>query len=112
VKYLTSLEGLALAGKQSRFRASFIPANPDSRLIAIMLGRLEMDVDECIIAYSDLAAAVFSEKSSRMPITINGKIKPRFDSAKLEIAIQTVLKNNGAAETDLMNDGNERGCRT
>ncbi|PVH67508.1 FabD/lysophospholipase-like protein, partial [Cadophora sp. DSE1049] len=33
-------------------------------LIAIMLGRLEMDVNECIEAYSDLAAAVFSEKSS------------------------------------------------
>ncbi|KIM93182.1 hypothetical protein OIDMADRAFT_138250 [Oidiodendron maius Zn] len=57
-------------------------------LIAIMLGRLEMDVDECIAAYSELAAAVFSQKSSRIPFNIKGKIQERFDSAKLESAIR------------------------
>ncbi|KAF2197771.1 FabD/lysophospholipase-like protein, partial [Delitschia confertaspora ATCC 74209] len=31
-------------------------------LIAIMLGRLEMDVDQCITAYSSLAEAVFGKK--------------------------------------------------
>jgi hypothetical protein len=35
-----------------------------SRLIAIMLGRLEMDVDECISAYNTLIRAVFVEKST------------------------------------------------
>lgn len=39
-----------------------------SRLLAIMLGRLEMDVDECITAYSDLAAAVFGDKMNRIPV--------------------------------------------
>jgi hypothetical protein len=77
-----------------------------------MLGRLEMDVDECIKAYSGLAAAVFGEKSSRFPITISGKVKPRFDSAKLEEAIRAVITQGGASETDLLNDGAERGCRT
>jgi hypothetical protein len=77
-----------------------------------MLGRLEMDVDECIVAYSDLAAAVFSEKLSRVPVTINGKIKPRFDTAKLGEAIRKVVAQNGASDTELLNDGNERGCRT
>lgn len=52
-----------------------------------MLGRLEMDVDECIDAYSDLAAAVFGEKLSSIPITVKGDIKARFDLAKLESAI-------------------------
>lgn len=37
-----------------------------------MLGRLEMDVDECISAYSDLAAAVFGEKLSSIPVKIKG----------------------------------------
>lgn len=77
-----------------------------------MLGRLEMDVDECIEAYSDLAAAVFSKKLSRLPVTINGKIKPRFDSTKLEEAIQKVVAQGGASNTELLNNGNERGCRT
>ncbi|KAF7164517.1 hypothetical protein CNMCM6106_001035 [Aspergillus hiratsukae] len=59
-------------------------------LIAIMLGRLEMDVDECIAAYTDLAADVFGEKLSRFPVNIKGGVKPRFDSARLESAIKKV----------------------
>jgi hypothetical protein len=56
-----------------------------------MLGRLEMDVDECIAAYSDLASAVFGKKLSRIPVNIKGEIKPRFDPAKLEIAIRKAV---------------------
>lgn len=77
-----------------------------------MLGRLEMSVDECIAAYSDLAAAVFSKKASRVPVTMNGKVKPRFDSKKLEAAIQKVIKRSGASADELLNDGAERGCKT
>ena len=77
-----------------------------------MLGRLEMSVDECITAYSDLAAAVFSEKRSRIPFNMTGKVKSRFDSAKLQSAINNVLTQSGASETDLLVDGTERGCRT
>lgn len=71
-----------------------------TKLIAIMLGRLEMDIRECIAAYSDLAAAVFGEKLSSIPINIEGKIKPRFDSAKLEGAIKKVVAQSSASETD------------
>jgi hypothetical protein len=77
-----------------------------------MLGRLEMDVDESIAAYSDLAAAVFGEKLSRIPFNIKGNVKPRFDSTKLESAIRKVVTQSGASETHLLNDGTERGCRT
>jgi hypothetical protein len=77
-----------------------------------MLGRLEMDVDECIAAYSDLAAAVFGEKLHHLPVNVKGGVKPRFDSAKLESAIQKVVTQSGASKTDLFNDGTERGCRT
>ncbi|KAH7060960.1 hypothetical protein BKA63DRAFT_528100 [Paraphoma chrysanthemicola] len=81
-------------------------------LIAIMLGRLEMSVDECIDAYSELAAAVFGEKLHRLPATIRGAVQPRFDSARLESAIRKVVAQGGASETALFNDGTERGCRT
>ncbi|OQD80677.1 hypothetical protein PENANT_c033G02204, partial [Penicillium antarcticum] len=81
-------------------------------LIAIMLGRLEMDVDQCIDAYSNLAATVFGEKLRSVPINFKGSITARFDSATLESAIQKVIENSGACKQDLFNDGTARGCRT
>ncbi|GFF61701.1 protein kinase subdomain-containing protein [Aspergillus udagawae] len=51
-------------------------------LIAIMLGRLEMDVDKCIDAYSELAAAVFGEKLSSVPVNFKGDITPQLASLK------------------------------
>jgi hypothetical protein len=77
-----------------------------------MLGRLEMDVDECIDAYSDLARAVFRKKASLIPFNFKGKAKSRFDSAKLERAVREVIKRSGASEDGLFDDGTERGCRT
>lgn len=81
------------------------------RLIAIMLGRLEMDVDECIAAYTKLMKTVFEKQSSQFAINWSGNINARFDTAKLESAIKDVVTSHGAKETDLFNDGAERGCR-
>jgi hypothetical protein len=82
-----------------------------SRLIAIMLGRLEMDVDECISAYNKLMQNVFDEKSSRLPVGWTGKTRARFDSKRLKTAIEEVISLHGASNTDLLNNGNPRGCR-
>jgi hypothetical protein len=76
-----------------------------------MLGRLEMDVEECIAAYTGLMKTIFEKKSSRIPASLTGRIKPRFDAAKLESAIKEVVISHGAKETDLFNDGVKRGCR-
>ena len=70
-----------------------------------------MNVDDCITAYSDLAAAVFGEKLSRTPFSFTGQVKSRFDSAKLEKAIQKTIAQSNTAETELFNDGTDRGCR-
>jgi hypothetical protein len=77
-----------------------------------MLGRLEMDVDECIAAYSEFAAVVFGEKLSSIPVNIKGDVKARFDSAKLEAAIRKMIKDRHASGDDLFNDSMKRGCRT
>lgn len=77
-----------------------------------MLGRLEMNVDECITAYSILAESVFSQKKSRLPFNLKGKVKAQFDSSKLEKAIQDTIQSGGVSNTELLNDGTERGCRT
>jgi hypothetical protein len=77
-----------------------------------MLGRLEMDVDECIASYSDLMKAVFEKKSSWLPVSRRGKVKAQFDSAKLKSAADTAISKTGASSTDALNDGKARGCRT
>jgi hypothetical protein len=76
-----------------------------------MLGRLGMDVDECITAYSELAEVVFGQKQRPFPFNVKGKVTARFDSAKLEKAVRKVVQGS-ASEEDLLNDGTERGCRT
>jgi hypothetical protein len=77
-----------------------------------MLGRLEMDVDSCITAYSDLMKAVFAEKSSWLPFGWRGNVKACFDSTKLKSAVEGVISSNGASPADAFNDGGKRGCRT
>jgi hypothetical protein len=88
-----------------------IPSDVD-RLIAIMLGRLEMDVDECITGYTKLMKTVFMEKSSKIPLSWRGKVKAQFDSKKLKAAVEEVIVNAGFSVTDAFNDGKSRGCRT
>ena len=77
-----------------------------------MLGRLEMGVDECITAYSELMKAVFVEASSWLPVSWTGQVKARFDSGKLKGAIEDVISSRGISPTDAFNDGKARGCRT
>jgi len=76
-----------------------------------MLGRLEMDVDKCITAYTELMKTVFETKRSWFPASWTGNIKSRFDTVKLETAIKKLITSHGAKETDLFKDGVERGCR-
>lgn len=70
-------------------------------LIAIMLGRLEMDVDSCIKWYIYLCKLVFSNKKLS-PIDLMTNIRARFDSDKLEEAIKKVMVQHGAAEEELL----------
>lgn len=89
-----------------------------TRLIAIMLGRLEMDVDECIEQYGKLMEKVFETESSSwswldwLPFDRNFWIKSKFDSKKLKAAIEDVIVSKGGLIKDDFCDGKERGCRT
>lgn len=75
-------------------------------IIAIMLGRLEMDVDECIEAYTSLFETIVGKKG--LPVNMWGKIKGRFDSTALEDCIKKILKERGLPEGEPLNDGKER----
>jgi patatin-like phospholipase/acyl hydrolase len=66
-------------------------------LIAIMLGRLRMTVDDCIDAYTSLSDKVFEKKSHR--VTFRGKLQGRFDTTELERAVKQILVDRGLATT-------------
>ncbi|KAH8894272.1 FabD/lysophospholipase-like protein [Thozetella sp. PMI_491] len=80
-------------------------------LIAIMLGRLEMDVDECILEYCELIGSIFNKKKHSKPISLSGMIQPKFDSERLKGAINEVITKRGMSPTDPFNDGVDRGCK-
>lgn len=76
-----------------------------------MLGRLEMDVDECISAYNRLMEVVFKDKTHILPLKWTGRVQSRFDSAKLRDAIDDVITKQGYSPAEPFNDGKARGCR-
>jgi hypothetical protein len=63
-----------------------------------MLGRLEMDVDECIKAYSGLMKTVFEKKKPPLSLTFN--IKARFSSKVLESAIKQIIGSREGVSID------------
>jgi predicted acylesterase/phospholipase RssA len=73
-----------------------------------MLGRLEMGVDECLLAYTELMESVFSEKISNVPMDWSGNIRSQYDSRKLKLAVENVIERCGLSPTDPMSDGTPR----
>jgi patatin-like phospholipase/acyl hydrolase len=71
-------------------------------LIAVMLGRLRMTVDECIDAYTSLSDRVFEKKGHR--VKVNGKLQGRFDAAELERAIKQIIASCSLSEDALLKD--------
>lgn len=77
-----------------------------------MLGRLQMDVDACITAYTGLMKSVFKAKKHWLPVTLGGRTQPRFDSSALKKAINEVISSNGYSADDPFDDNNvDRGCK-
>ncbi|OCL01567.1 FabD/lysophospholipase-like protein [Glonium stellatum] len=72
-------------------------------LIAIMLGRLKMDIQQCIDAYREFSNRAFTRKK-HIPLNIRGKICERFDSKELENAIKDVLVKQGYSEDELLKE--------
>ena len=76
-----------------------------------MLGRLEMDIDECISSYVELMTTVFARRKSINPLKWNGKIKGRFSSKKLKSAIDHVITKHDLSPQAMLDDGVARGCK-
>lgn len=81
------------------------------RIIAIMLGRLEMDVQDCIDTYSTLIKTIFEKKKSSFSVDWRGNVKGKFSSQLLKSAIDRVIEDLGCSGSDAFNDGKQRNCR-
>lgn len=84
-------------------------ADEKHRLIAIMLGRLRMAVDECIDAYVSLSDRIFQKQRHR--VTIKGQVQGRFDSDELERAIKEIVVRQGLTEDALLKDAPDAKCK-
>ena len=71
-------------------------------LIAIMLGRLQMTVDNCIDAYVSLSNRVFHKP--RHCIAIKGNDQANVKSEELERAIKEMVVKQGLEEGALFKD--------
>ena len=81
------------------------------RIIAVMLGRLRMDVQECIRIYLQLAESVFS-KVHYVPIhLLNGRTKSRYNQEALESAIRRILEERNMSPNTLLKDEDPYSCK-
>ncbi|PQE09025.1 Kinesin light chain protein [Rutstroemia sp. NJR-2017a BBW] len=78
-------------------------------LIAIMLGRLRMSIDDCIDAYLSLSDRIFQKKRHR--VTVKGAIQGRFDSDELAHAVREVVVAQGLPENTLLKDVSDGACK-
>lgn len=81
-------------------------------LIALMLGRMRLNIDQCITAYTKLSLSIFTQLRHRIKLA-KGGTPPRFDQAELEKGIKSLLSEHGFREDELLKDPLQIGtCKT
>lgn len=71
---------------------SLVAGTSTGGLIAIMLGKLGMTVDECILEYNSLASNIFGKKHLRA--RLNGGLAPaKYSGSRLRQCIRDLLRN-------------------
>jgi predicted acylesterase/phospholipase RssA len=79
-------------------------------LIAVMLGRLQMTVQECMTAYYKLAESIFSGNSVQKAFA-TATTGACYSGDALEKAIKAVVKDKIGDENAVMLDGGVNGCK-
>lgn len=79
-------------------------------LIALMLGRLEMTVDECIDAYKAMSPQIFTKLHHR--VNLRGKVQGRFDHTAIETAVKKMLREKGLGEETLLQESSSSSTKT
>lgn len=95
---------------------SFLNAYFVFRLVALMLGRLHMDVDACIKKYCELSSIVFQPKRSGINVFARLKdyikTKGQYRSDYLETEVKKMVKEvEDDAESNLLQTELDPQCR-
>ncbi|KAK0640003.1 Patatin group M-2 [Lasiodiplodia hormozganensis] len=80
-------------------------------LIALLLGRLRLTVDECISVYSELSPKIFTHLHHRVNLA-NGKTQGRFDHQALEDGVKSTLAQYHKEPDTLLKEPESIGCKT
>ncbi|KAK1146134.1 hypothetical protein N8T08_003223 [Aspergillus melleus] len=88
----------------------FIGGTGSGGVIAIMLGRLEMDIEQCIRAYTRLLRRVFASKRT-FPVGSNLRMRPKYDIKRLGSAMRAILRELNYDDDMLLRD-EDGTCRT
>jgi len=78
-------------------------------ILAVMLGRLRMSVDECMDAYVGMSDRIFAKKRHRL--TLNGHVHGRFDTQELERCVKKILVGRGLGQVALLKDDAGSKCK-
>ncbi|KAF2156379.1 FabD/lysophospholipase-like protein [Myriangium duriaei CBS 260.36] len=79
-------------------------------LIAIMLGRLEMSVGDCIEQYIALQDKIF-RPVQRIPVGWFGGVQGRYNHVALEEGVKALLRSRGLEEDALLKDQEKKACK-
>lgn len=80
-------------------------------IIAIMLGRLRMTLDECLEAYTELARTIFKPKRYKYDVFNRARdllsAKERFNSSKLEHVVKDIIRERTGNENTSLHEPSE-----
>lgn len=79
-------------------------------LIALMLGRLGMTIDECTEAYDELSPDIFTQAHHRM--NWQGKVQGRFNHEAIKAGVKKMLKDCGLDEDALLRDASKSASKS
>jgi predicted acylesterase/phospholipase RssA len=79
-------------------------------LIAIMLGRLRMSVEECINRFLRLSTKIFKLKHP-LPIGLKGQVKGRFDAKNMNQVLKEVITECNIDADALLKDTDPDACK-
>jgi hypothetical protein len=84
-------------------------------LLAIMLGRLHMSIDECEEVYVELAQKIFVPNRSQANIVGQAydfvNVRGKFSSEALEAGIKNAVRSKGISEDQLFDNLEDDGCK-
>ena len=78
----------------------FVAGTSTGGMIAIMLGKLRMNPQQCIKAYKDLSRVIFEKKRIRGRFT-HGLAKTRYSGKRLEQCIRDLLLEEGKEKKEV-----------